>query len=108
MIIFDLRDVGNRIKKRRIELGITQQYVYEKLNISQNHMSRIENGHVGMSYELLLELCEMLDVSADYLLTGRIGNNTYFEFIDKYNKLDEKQREYINKHIDLFIESDLK
>ena len=52
-------------------LGYTQQYVYEKLDISQNHYSRIENGRTGMSFEILLQLSELLNITTDYILTGK-------------------------------------
>lgn len=76
------------------------------LDISQNHYSRIENGHTGMSFEILLQLSEMLRLSIDYILTGKIDNTSHIAFIDKYNKLTSKQKDYINKHIDVFSEFD--
>lgn len=39
-----------------IILRLTQQYMCDKLDITQNHYSRIENGHVGMSFNILLQL----------------------------------------------------
>ena len=106
MIKADLLAIGSRIQQQRIELGLTQQDIYEKLDISQNHYSRIENGHTGMSFEILLQLSEMLNLSTDYILTGKIDNTSHIAFIDKYNKLTGKQKDYINKHIDVFSEFD--
>lgn len=104
----DLVAIGERIQNQRLALGYTQQYVYEKLDISQNHYSRIENGHVGMSFEILLQISELLKLSTDYILTGKADSNDNCNFINDYNKLNVKQRLYIEKHIKLFSECDLK
>lgn len=106
MIKVDLQAIGFRIRQQRIEMGLTQQDIYDKLDISQNHYSRIENGHTGMSFEILLQLSEMLTISTDYILTGKIDNSSHTTFIDKYNKLTNKQKEYINKHLTVFSEYD--
>ena len=97
----DLVAIGARIRQQRIALGYTQQYVYDIIDVSQNHYSRIENGHVGMSFETLLQLSELLKVSTDYILTGNVSGNDKCSFIDNYNSLSAKQREYINEEIEL-------
>ncbi len=107
MAAIDYIAIGERIRKRRLELGYTQQYVYEMLDISHNHYSRIENGHVGMSFEILLQLGEILGLTADYILTGRISSADSCAFITTYNKLSAKQKDYIEKHIMLFEQSKL-
>ena len=108
MATVDLIAIGERIKRRRIELGYTQQAIYEKLDVSQNHYSRIENGRVGMSFEILLQLCEILNLTADYILTGKAQLTDSCTFIDVYNRLSPKQKSYIEKHILLFSECELK
>lgn len=108
MVTLDLAAIGERIRNRRIELGYTQQYVYDLLDVSHNHYSRIENGHVGMSFETLLQLGEILDLTADYILTGRICKEDSCKFITAYNNLTPKQKKYIEKHILLFSECKLK
>lgn len=104
----DLSAIGERIQNQRLALGYTQQDVYEKLDISQNHYSRIENGHAGMSFDILLLLSEILDVSTDYILTGKIGAEDNIEFLEQYKQLSCKQRQYINEHMKLFLKSNLK
>lgn len=103
----DLIAIGERIRAQRIALGYTQQYVYEKLDISHNHYSRIENGHVGMSFELLLRLCEILGLTTDYVLTGKVSPEDTCPFLKEYNQLTPKQEQYIEKHILLFKECKL-
>lgn len=45
--------MGNRIKIRRKELRIKQAELAEQLNISNNHMSSIENGRQKPSLDIL-------------------------------------------------------
>lgn len=67
--------MGNRIKLRRKELRIKQSELAEKLDISNNHISSIENGREKPSLDILLKICEELCVIPDYLLLGNIHAN---------------------------------
>lgn len=64
--------IGNRIKLRRKELRLKQSELAEILDISNNHMSSIENGREKPSLDLLLKTCDELKVTPDYLLLGNI------------------------------------
>ena len=57
-------------------LQMTQEDLTQELNIGYVHMNGIENGRKGCSIDLLLEIAEVLDVSTDYLLTGRLSGGT--------------------------------
>lgn len=67
--------MGSRIKLRRKELRIRQSEFAEKLDISNNHISSIENGREKPSLDILLRICEELKVTPDYLLLGSIHAN---------------------------------
>lgn len=69
------KSIGKRIKLRRKELNIKQNELAEKLNISNNHLSSVENGREKPSLELLLNICELLNVTPDYLLLGNMHTN---------------------------------
>ena len=62
------KSIGKRIKLRRKELNIKQNELAEKLNISNNHLSSVENGREKPSLELLLNICELLNVTPDLSL----------------------------------------
>ena len=51
---YDCRTMGERISHRRQTLHIKQNILAEKLNISNNHLSSIENGRVSPSFDLML------------------------------------------------------
>lgn len=62
--------MGNRIAARRKHLGINQNQLAEKVDISKNHLSNIECGREKPSFEVLVGLCNELRVTPDYLLMG--------------------------------------
>lgn len=67
--------IGNRIKLRRKELHLKQGELAERLDISNNHMSSIENGREHPSLEVLLSICDILKITPDYLLMGCMHAN---------------------------------
>jgi len=101
-------EMGERLRERRLQLNMTQQQVCDKLCIMQTHYSRIETGKIGISIDMLLKLCEILEVSTDYILLGKISNGNESLLVQYYNKLTEKQKHYITQHIKLFYEENLK
>lgn len=60
--------LGERIRKIRKIEGMTQEYLAEKLEISNQHMSNIENASKKPSLALLMNLAELLNVTLDELL----------------------------------------
>ena len=57
-----------RMRLLRLELGMSQSDVGEFLGIVQTVYSRYERGHNTIPLELLLKLCDLYGVSADYIL----------------------------------------
>ena len=60
--------VGNRIKESRKALGYTQSYMAKFLNMTQQQYSRFENGVFELNYEQIRIICNLFDISSDYLL----------------------------------------
>ena len=64
------KEIGERIKNRRIELGLTQTEIKNTTGISSGNMSDIEHGNRFPSIPTLIQLCSVLDCTSDYILTG--------------------------------------
>lgn len=73
--------IGIRLAKRRKELKYTQPQLAEIVGISKNHISQFENGG-SVSLEVLLDLCDALNITPDYLLLGTIRDTPTDDFID--------------------------
>lgn len=68
----DYADIGQRIKAKRIEKGLTQEKLSELVGIGPSHMSHIESGSTVPSFEVFITLLNALDCSADELLCREI------------------------------------
>lgn len=64
---------GSRIAEKRKALGLSQEQLANKLGISQKSVSKYECGDRRPSYELLLAMSSIFNVSIDYLL----GNSNF-------------------------------
>ncbi len=53
-------DIGTTIKKRRKDLGITQQHLAELAQISNNTLYKLERGLGNPSLDILNKLAEVL------------------------------------------------
>ncbi len=62
--------MGERMKKRRKLLHLTQEQMAEKLNISVKHYGGVERGNAGLSIDNLIEISRILGLSLDYLVKG--------------------------------------
>lgn len=67
--------VGDRIKKRRIELGWTQDQLAQKAGISKSFLSDLENSKRSVSAENLLDISRVLGASLDFLMTGEASDD---------------------------------
>ena len=56
-----------RLKEKRLEAGLTQAELAEKLGISADGMSSVERGKNGVSVDLFGVMAELLGSSVDYL-----------------------------------------
>ncbi|MBD5089383.1 MAG: phosphoribosylformylglycinamidine cyclo-ligase [Clostridiales bacterium] len=66
--------VGNFIMEKRKVLGLTQQQLADKLNVSFQAVSKWENGTIYPNIEILRDLATVLDVSVDEILAGSEKN----------------------------------
>ena len=62
--------VGNFIMAKRKALGMTQQQLADKLNVSFQAISKWENGTTYPNIEILRDLAIVLEVSVDEILAG--------------------------------------
>ncbi len=66
----DQKKIGKFIALCRKENGYTQAALAEKLGITDRAVSKWENGKSMPDASIMLELCELLKINADELLTG--------------------------------------
>lgn len=65
-----MKNVSERFKAVRKELGFNQQQFANELGISQTHVSAIETGRENPSTSLLKLLCAKFSIKEDWLISG--------------------------------------
>ena len=84
----------NNLKKIRKTKKISQVALSVKLGVSQETISAYENGKAYPSIDTLLKLCDVFNVSADYLLDRTDVKLTVGDFCDK--KLSPEELELLD------------
>lgn len=84
----DYKLVGERIKEERTKLGITQDKFSEDIGISSSYLGYIERGERKYYVDLLVDIANRLNVSADYLLSGALKQKRP-SLVDEWLKLTE-------------------
>ena len=95
-----LQQIGKRIIERRKKLGLTQEALAEKGDMTTQFVSYAESGKRAMRPENLLKISSALGVSADYILTGEIVDKDYLLLSDKMRKLTPSQLRLIENIVD--------
>ena len=63
--------IGDRIRNKRKESGMTQLELANKLNITDKAISKWEQNEGNPDISILPKIAEIFNVSLDYLLTGK-------------------------------------
>ncbi|MDE7325258.1 MAG: phosphoribosylformylglycinamidine cyclo-ligase [Lachnospiraceae bacterium] len=72
--MLDSIKIGKFIMDKRKSLGLTQQQLADRLNVSFQAISKWENGTTYPNIEILKDLATLLDVSVDEILSGNEKN----------------------------------
>lgn len=105
-------EIGQRMRSCRKSIGLTQAEIAEKMDLSINYVSDLENGKKNMSILTMASLCKCFDKSADYFLYGTETNDTQInmeQVIEFVSSLSGDQlgrlQTYVNSLISLKKES---
>ena len=105
----ELIELGERIRKRRQEMKLSQESFAEKAGISVNTVSRIEGGQTAMSVEIFRKMIEILETDANILLGKEEGvterQESVQEVLYQIQKLEWKEQKIIMQTIDSLIDS---
>lgn len=90
--------------QRRKSMGLTQEALAEKANLTTQFVSYAESGKRAMRSENLLRIANALSVSTDYLLTGDIIDKDLLLLSEKLQKLTPSQVRIVESVIDECVE----
>jgi transcriptional regulator with XRE-family HTH domain len=105
-------NLSEKIKKLRKGMKLSQERLAELAGINANHLSRLERGLFQPSADVLKRLAQVLNISADYLLSERdevqtpevkIENKTLAERLELIERLDPTDQQVIIRVIDSML-----
>ena len=85
----DYRAIGSRIRKYRLERGLTQENVSEYADLTPAHYSHIERGNTKPSLPTLISIANVLDVSIDDLLCDNLSKSLHVRVKDVNDLLSD-------------------
>ena len=71
--MIDYASIGQKIKKIRLEKGITQEQLAEAVGVGVTHISHLETGSGTVSLKVFLAIVNYLNCSADEILCKEIA-----------------------------------
>ena len=91
-----------RIRKHREEAGDTRERFAEKLDVRVSYLDELERGRTGVSVKNLIAICNLLGLSADYVLfaADRGGDAA---LLDKLHRIDEKYVPLLDSVLDQLL-----
>ncbi|MBQ6840077.1 MAG: helix-turn-helix transcriptional regulator [Oscillospiraceae bacterium] len=96
----DLKEIGKRIQNRRKQQGYTQEQLAEMMNVSIQMISNLERGNKSIRIDNLINLCHILQVSTDYILTGKESAKNLSNLSQRMSQLSEKDQKMITMLIE--------
>ena len=108
IILFDMK-FNDKIKALRKAAAMSQQDLADKLFIHVTHLSKMENGHLTPSIDIVQRLMKVFTVSADQLLNEDektvvdIQNHELNEQIALISQLEEDERNALIKIINSML-----
>lgn len=66
--------IGDRIKQLRLDAKMTQPELAKKLDVTRSAVAAYENNTRQPSFQILIRLAHVFNVSTDYLLLGNDNN----------------------------------
>lgn len=70
--MIDYASIGQKVKKLRIDKGVTQEQLAEAAGVGVTHISHLETGSGTVSLKVFLAIVNYLDCSADEILCKEI------------------------------------
>lgn len=100
--------IGKRIKAAREKKQLTQEQLAERVDLSPMHVSVIERGAKLPKLETLINIANVLDVSADTLLQDVVNNQTKLlisEASDLIRQLPREDQKRVLAALRSFVEA---
>lgn len=96
----DLTGIGKRIQSRRKQQGYTQEQLAELMNVSIQMVSNLERGNKAIRIDNLINLSQILDISTDFILTGKETTDDIQALTTRIAQLPDRDRKMVEMLVD--------
>lgn len=100
--MIDYKKAGTRIKEQRKSLGLTQEDLSEKIQITPSFFSQIETGNRKAGINTFVKISQELSLSLDYIFDNNIKqlssgelDNIDRKIFHRLKKLSSKEKEFV-------------
>lgn len=100
--------IGQNIKRIRLEEGLSQESLAEKVGLSSGHVVQVEGGFKCLSIESLVKVADVLGVSIDAMIYGETRKTSIDNIIKELSSLSDEDIVKIEKIIHLLIKGFIK
>lgn len=103
----DMKKIGQNFKNIRLEKNLTQKELAKVIELSSNAISYFENGKSSISFERMIQLCQVLEVSLFDMLKGTSIVRTKIpkETSEKYQQLNDINKKIVDDILTAFIKN---
>ena len=98
------KSIGKKIKLARTKTKYTQETLAEKTLLSPRYISQLERGIAFGSATTIVNLCNALNISSDFLFNDLINSDSSefadsidYTFLEDYYQLNDYNKKVINR-----------
>lgn len=97
----NFEEIGKVLRASRIEQHYPQEYVAEQVGVNVSHISNIENNRVKVSPSTLVAICNVLNLTVDYILKNEytVSDSIDHEILKELAACSPEKKEKILKII---------
>ena len=99
--------LGHRIRKLRIAQHLSQASLAALIDVSTNYIGQIERGDRKPSLETLVELCNALNTSMDYMLSDSLQtqeDQLSQDILSKLSSLSSEEKKFFFNTINNYLQ----
>ncbi len=107
MLIYDYRQIGNKMYLIRKRAGMTQSEVAEAAGLADRTYADIERGTVKMRVETVLHICDALHITPDEIFTQENAGLAMRqeELFARLSACNERDRDTALRLLEVYLKS---
>lgn len=104
----DMKSIGERIREHRIARNWRQEDLAEHANLSSAYIGMLERGEKVPKLQTFIQLANVLNVSADELLSGVLINgyaDRMYTYSEKISRLSQENQKLLCEITEVFLKN---